>query len=68
METGLAMISPYRSPRGLRLANYSDAILAIKQLRRAMRNGWLMTRLETAIFIAGVTFLAGGAVWATAIR
>ena len=33
-----------------------------------MRNGWLMTRLETAIFIAGVTFLAGGAVWATATR
>ena len=33
-----------------------------------MRNGWLMTRLETAIFIAGITFLAGGAVWATAIR
>jgi hypothetical protein len=25
-----------------------------------MRNGWLMTRLETAIFVAGVTFLAGG--------
>jgi hypothetical protein len=33
-----------------------------------MRKGWLMTRLETVIFFAGVTFLASGAVWATAIR
>jgi hypothetical protein len=33
-----------------------------------MRNGWLMTRLETAIFFAGVTFLASGGVWATIIR
>jgi hypothetical protein len=31
-----------------------------------MRNNWILTRLETAIFIAGVTLLAGGAVWATA--
>jgi hypothetical protein len=68
METGFAMILPYRSPRWLRLVNDSEVILAVKQLGRAMRNGWLMTRLETAIFIAGVMFLAGGAVWATAIR
>jgi hypothetical protein len=27
-----------------------------------------MTRLETAMFLAGVTLMAGGAVWATAIR
>jgi hypothetical protein len=32
-----------------------------------MRNNWILTRLETAIFIAGVTLLAGGAMWATAI-
>jgi hypothetical protein len=32
-----------------------------------MRNNWIMTRLETAIFITGVTLLAGGAVWAAAI-
>ena len=32
------------------------------------RNNWLMTRLETAMFLAGVTLMAGGAVWATAIR
>jgi len=32
-----------------------------------MRNNWILTRLETAIFIAGVTLLAGGVVWATAI-
>jgi len=32
-----------------------------------MRSNWLMTRLETAMFIAGVTLLAGGALWATAI-
>ena len=32
-----------------------------------MRNTWIMTRLETAIFITGVTLLAGGAVWAAAI-
>jgi hypothetical protein len=39
----------------------------IQRLRRAMRNNWIMTRLETAIFITGVTLLAGGAVWAAAI-
>jgi hypothetical protein len=33
-----------------------------------MRNGWLMTKLETAIFIAGVTLLAGAAALATATR
>jgi hypothetical protein len=32
-----------------------------------MRGNWLMTRLETAMFIAGVMLLAGGAVWATTI-
>ena len=32
-----------------------------------MRNNWIMTRLETAIFIVGVTLLAGGAVLATAV-
>ena len=32
------------------------------------RNNWLMTRLETAMFLAGVTLMAGGAVWATATR
>jgi hypothetical protein len=28
-----------------------------------MRNNWILSRLETAIFIAGVTLLAGGAMW-----
>jgi hypothetical protein len=32
-----------------------------------MRNNWILTRLETTIFIAGVTLLAGGAMWVTAI-
>jgi len=32
-----------------------------------MRNNWILTRLETAIVITGVTLLAGGVVWATAI-
>jgi hypothetical protein len=32
-----------------------------------MRNNWILTPLETAIFIAGVTLLAGGAMWAAAI-
>jgi hypothetical protein len=32
-----------------------------------MHNNWILTRLETAVFIAGVTLLAGGAMWATAI-
>jgi hypothetical protein len=31
------------------------------------RNNWLMTRLETAMFLAGVTLMGGGAVWATVI-
>ena len=33
-----------------------------------MRNNWILTRLETMLFIAGVTLMAGGAVWATAIH
>jgi hypothetical protein len=33
-----------------------------------MRNNWLMTRLETAMFLVGVTLMAGGAVWAAAVR
>jgi hypothetical protein len=32
-----------------------------------MRNNWILTRLETAIFFAGVALLTGGAMWATAI-
>ncbi len=32
-----------------------------------MHNNWILTRLETAVFIAGVTLLAGGAMWATTI-
>jgi hypothetical protein len=31
-------------------------------------NNWLMTRLETAMFLAGLTLMASGALWATAIR
>jgi hypothetical protein len=31
-----------------------------------MRNNWILTKAETVIFIAGVTLLAGGAMWATA--
>jgi hypothetical protein len=30
-----------------------------------MRNNWLLTTAETVLFIAGVTLLAGGAMWAT---
>ena len=33
-----------------------------------MRNNWILNRLETTLFIVGVTLMAGGAVWATAIR
>ena len=43
-----------------------DVRLAVKQLRRSMRNDWLMTRSETVIFIAGLTLLAG-AVLATSL-
>jgi hypothetical protein len=32
-----------------------------------MRKNWILTRAETVIFIAGVTLLAGGAVWASAV-
>ena len=30
-----------------------------------MRNNWLMTKAETAMFITGLALLAGGVVWAT---
>ena len=29
-----------------------------------MRNNWMLTRVETLLFIVGVTLMAGGAVWA----
>ena len=29
-----------------------------------MRNNWVLTRVETLMLIAGVTLVAGGAVWA----
>jgi hypothetical protein len=29
-----------------------------------MRGDWVMTRAETMLFIAGITLMAGGAVWA----
>jgi hypothetical protein len=29
-----------------------------------MRNNWILTPAETVIFIAGMTLLAGGAMWA----
>ena len=29
-----------------------------------MRNNWILTRTEVVLLIAGVTFMAGGAVWA----
>jgi hypothetical protein len=32
-----------------------------------MRNNWILTLLEAASFVAGVTLPAGGFVWATAI-
>jgi hypothetical protein len=32
-----------------------------------MPDNWLLTRLETAIFITGVTLLTGGIMWATVI-
>ncbi len=32
-----------------------------------MRNNWILTRLETAIFVTGVSLLTGGVVWATVI-
>jgi hypothetical protein len=31
-----------------------------------MRNNWLMTRLETVMFLVGVTLIAGSALVATA--
>jgi hypothetical protein len=39
-----------------------------KQLRRAMRSEWLMTPLETAMFLAAVTLIAGWGLFATVIR
>jgi hypothetical protein len=36
-------------------------------IEAAMRKNWILTRAETVIFIAGVTLLAGGAVWASAV-
>ena len=32
-----------------------------------MRNNWLMTRLEAAMFLAGVSLMAGSALFATVI-
>jgi hypothetical protein len=32
-----------------------------------MRYKWILTRLETAIFLTGMTLLAAGVLWATAI-
>jgi hypothetical protein len=32
-----------------------------------MRNNWLMTRLETVMFLTGVTLIAGSALFATVI-
>ena len=32
-------------------------------MRRAMRNNWLMTKVETVMFITGVVLLAGGVMW-----
>jgi hypothetical protein len=29
-----------------------------------MRNNWILTRAETLMLIAGMTLMAGGAVWA----
>jgi hypothetical protein len=39
----------------------------IQYLRRIMRNNWMLTRLETALFVAAVMLMAGGVVWATGI-
>lgn len=32
-----------------------------------MRNDWTLTRLETALFITGVTIAAGGFMWAAGL-
>jgi hypothetical protein len=32
-----------------------------------MRGDWMLTRAETVLFIAGITLIASGAVWATGI-
>ena len=32
-----------------------------------MRGNWLLTRAETILFLAGITLIAGGAVWAAGI-
>jgi hypothetical protein len=32
-----------------------------------MRNSWILTRTEIFLLIAGVTLMAGGAVWATSL-
>ena len=32
-----------------------------------MRNDWVLTRAEAMLFLAGVTLIAGGAVWAAGI-
>lgn len=32
-----------------------------------MRGDWMLTRAEAMLFIAGITFIAGGAVWAAGL-
>jgi hypothetical protein len=32
-----------------------------------MRYNWILTPAETVLFVAGITLIAGGAVWATGI-
>jgi hypothetical protein len=51
------------------LSNASRPILfwAVQRLRRTMRNNWILTRAETILFIVGITFIAGGAVWAAGL-
>jgi hypothetical protein len=39
----------------------------VQQLRRIMRGDWELTRLEMALFVAGVALMATGFMWATGI-
>jgi hypothetical protein len=39
----------------------------VRRLERSMSNDWTLTRLEMALFIAGVTLMASGFAWAAGI-
>jgi hypothetical protein len=41
---------------------------ALSVRRTIMRHGWIMIRIETVFFIAGIALLIGGGCWLTSAR